>query len=159
MNKIDKYMNWFTSFLLSKTIIIVAMILFLSGIVQHLNYIFENWFISIACQLVILLTTINSRYLPSIKTKYGIDIPFLGLGVSIFMFYFIFMSLSGHHPADMYSSRWILNIVEALFFAAIELIFAYLCTTRIYEDLPGTDENRKMRENRNDDSGIDIDFE
>lgn len=159
MNNIDNYAKWFINFLLSKTIILISMILFLSGIVQHINDVFDNWFLSISCQFVILLTTINSRYLPSIKTKYGIDIPFLGLFVSLFMFWFIYYSLDSKEPAELLSLPWILHITESLFFAGIELIFAYLCTTRIYEDLKGTNEGKKINRQQNNIDNIDIDIE
>jgi hypothetical protein len=135
MNKLDKYTDSLVDIFTSRTIIIVIMLLFMGGIVVHMHAVFESWLLAISAQFTIVLLTINAKYLPSIKTKIGIDLPLLTFVIAIFMVWFIYTNLQTEHPCEVLELRWILNITEALFFAVLEMSFSFLFVARLHTNI------------------------
>lgn len=131
VGNIDRYTKWIANFFISKTVLLIAMVLFLCGLIVHIQGVFNNWWLSISAQFIILLMTVNAAYLPRIKTEYGIDVPIFNFLVAIFVGFFLYVDIDAKNPAELLTYQWFINLAQAIFFAALELIFAYLFTARV----------------------------
>jgi hypothetical protein len=129
-NKIDRHIGIVVDLFTSKTIIIVIMTAFMGGIIGHLYNIFGSWLLALGAQATVLLLSINAKYLPSVKTKSGIDLPVLALLVSACISYLLYMDLQMTSKSEMFTDMWYLTMVKSLFISALELSYSFLFVAR-----------------------------
>lgn len=134
----DSISNAIADFLTSVLLIMIVTIAFLAGITTHLYAVFNDWFLAIGFQSVVLLTSVNSDLLPKYK-----NVPIIAVCMSCFTCIFIFLSFDGHLSTGI---MLLVNALKSIAVAIVEFIFAYLFVAR----------NNRTKAER---AGIKFDFE